>query len=177
MELMRTKKGAGLVANDSLRSKPYSPPSESLTVWYASVFAAAMVYSSQVVLLLYRRLDISASCLVGAGVLDGPLPSPWARCVKQTCRWHVCSKAWGASYACDLGKRCRASRGGWGGKPAPRPRAIRSVEHCSASFSSPTDGRRYGQMWWEYGAMSVPCRRGAYHAPAVSGLVPCPAGG
>jgi len=27
MELMRTKKGASLVAGDNLRSKPYSPPS------------------------------------------------------------------------------------------------------------------------------------------------------
>ncbi len=57
MELVRTKKGAGLVAGDSLQSKPDPPPSEC---WHAlgfSVFAAAMLYRSQIILLPHRRLD------------------------------------------------------------------------------------------------------------------------
>ena len=42
-------------AND-MELATYPPPSESRTVWYASVFAAAMVCSTQRVLLPYRRL-------------------------------------------------------------------------------------------------------------------------
>ena len=70
----KKEKIAGLVAGDSLRSEPPPPPSESWTVWYASVFAAAMACKSRIVLLPYRRLATSRFCLWP--FLNGPQYAP-----------------------------------------------------------------------------------------------------
>jgi len=43
-------------ANDMELATTRSPPSESWAVWYASVFAAAIVCSKRIILLPFRRL-------------------------------------------------------------------------------------------------------------------------
>jgi len=52
-------------ANDMELATTQSPPSESWTVWYASVSAAAIVYGAEINLLSYRQLDEDRFCLYG----------------------------------------------------------------------------------------------------------------